>query len=56
MIFNFSFPSPLEKDKIFVLLNDGNYFLNQALSRNLAIRLREGQNIVEIRKLKQVNY
>jgi hypothetical protein len=54
MIFNLSFSSPPEKEKIFILLNDGNYFLNEAISRNLPIRLKEGQNIVEIRRLKQV--
>jgi hypothetical protein len=56
MIFNFSFSSPPEKEKIFILLNDGNYFLNGAISRNRPIRLKEGQKIVEIRRLKQVYY
>lgn len=56
MIFNFSFSSPPEKEKIFILLNDGNYFLNEAISKNFAIKLSEGQNIVEIRRLKQVKF
>jgi hypothetical protein len=54
MIFKFSFSSPPEKEKIFILLNDGNYFLNEGISRYFVIKLSEGQNIVEIRRLKQV--
>ena len=56
MIFNFSFSLPPEKEKIFILLNDGNYFLNEGISKNFVIKLCEGQNIVEVRKLNKAEF